>query len=67
MGIETAEDQEMAIITREFGLALKVQLRMSEPMSNRADKADAKQGTGLSTIAAGVTNAGTKPLPLESQ
>ncbi len=36
MGIETAEDQEMAIITREFGLALKVQLRMSEPMSNRA-------------------------------
>jgi hypothetical protein len=36
IGIETAEDQKMAIITREFGLALKVQLGMSEPISNRA-------------------------------
>jgi hypothetical protein len=36
MGMETAEDQKMAIITREFGLALKVQLGISEPISNRA-------------------------------
>jgi hypothetical protein len=36
MGMETAEAQKMAIITREFGLALKVQLGKSEPILNRA-------------------------------
>jgi hypothetical protein len=59
----------MAIITREFGLALKVQLGYVRTDIESGDQADAKQGTyaGLSTIAAGVTNAGTKPLALESQ
>jgi hypothetical protein len=37
-GYRNREDLKMAIITREFGLALKVQLGMS-------DKADAKHGT----------------------
>jgi hypothetical protein len=35
-GYRNREDRKMAIITREFGLALKVQLGMSEPISNRA-------------------------------
>jgi hypothetical protein len=37
-GYRNREDLKMAIITREFGLAMKVQLGMS-------DKADAKHGT----------------------
>jgi hypothetical protein len=45
MGIETAEDQKMAIITREFGLALKVQLGNVRTDIESGDKADAKQGT----------------------
>ena len=45
MGIETAEDQKMAIFTREFGLALKVQLGNVRTDIESGDKADAKQGT----------------------
>jgi hypothetical protein len=68
-GDRTAEDQKMPLIIREFGLALKVLLSKVRTDNQSGGKADARQGThaDLSTIAAGVNNAGRKPLPAESQ
>ena len=67
--LETREVQKTSRITRELGLALKVQLSKAEPIPNRAVRLmqGKKHKPVLSTIAAGVTNAGTKPLSVESQ
>jgi hypothetical protein len=40
MGMETAEDQKMPFIPREFGLALKVQLRNARTDTESGGKAD---------------------------
>jgi hypothetical protein len=67
--LETRKVQKTSRITREFGLALKVQLSKVRTDTESGGKADARQEHKLvlSTIAAGVTNAGTNPLPVESQ
>jgi hypothetical protein len=44
-GYRNREDPKMAIISREFGLALKVQLDKVRTDIESGDKADAKQGT----------------------
>jgi hypothetical protein len=68
-GSKPVEDQKMPLITREFGLALKVPLSKVRTDTESGGKADARQETQacLSTITAGVTNARTNPLPHESK
>jgi hypothetical protein len=42
VGIETAEDQKVPFISREFGLALKVQLSSARTDTESGGKADAQ-------------------------
>jgi hypothetical protein len=44
-GSKPVEDQKMPLITREFGLALKVQLSKVRTDTESGGKADARQGT----------------------
>jgi hypothetical protein len=68
-GSKAVEDQKMPLITREFGLTLKVRLSKVRTDTESGGKADARQETQacLSTITAGVTNVRAKPLPHESK